>query len=67
MVGEAALLEALQSGHRGGAGPDVLETEQPQRGPHPFFELDNVVLTFHYASCSLEAYATLGLQISQQA
>ena len=66
VVDEAALLEALQSGHLGGAGLDVLETE-PQRGPHPFFELDNVVLTSHYASCSLEAYANMGLQMSQQA
>ncbi len=66
VVDGKALLEALQSGQLAGAGLDVLEKE-PQKGPHPFFELENVVLTCHYASCSLEAYANMGLQISQQA
>ncbi len=64
-VDEKALLEALQSGQLAGAGLDVLEKE-PQKGPHPFFELENVVLTCHCASCSLEAYANMSLQISQQ-
>ena len=66
VVDEKALLEALQSGQLTGAGLDVLEKE-PQKGPHPFFDLENVVLTCHYASCSLEAYANMGLQISQLA
>ena len=66
VVDEKALLDALQSGQLAGAGLDVLEKE-PQKGPHPFFDLENVVLTCHYASCSLEAYANMGLQISQQA
>ena len=65
-VDEKALLEALQSGQLAGAGLDVLEKE-PQTGPHPFFDLENVVLTCHCASCSLEAYANMSLQISQQA
>ena len=66
VVDERALLDALQSGKLSGAGLDVLEKE-PQKGPHPFFDLDNVVMTCHYASCSVEAYANMGLQISQQA
>ena len=66
VVDEKALLEALQSGQLAGAGLDVLEKE-PNQGPHPFFDLESVVLTCHYASCSLEAYANMGLQISQQA
>ena len=65
-VDEKALLEALQSGQLAGAGLDVLEKE-PEKGPHPFFDLENVVLTCHCASCSLEAYANMSLQISQQA
>ena len=66
VVDERALLDALQSGKLSGAGLDVLEKE-PEKGPHPFFDLDNVVMTCHYASCSVEAYANMGLQISQQA
>ena len=66
VVNESALLEALEKGHLAAAGLDVLEKE-PQRGPHPLFDLEKVVLTCHYASCSVEAYANMGLQISQQA
>ena len=66
VVNESALFETLKKGRLAAAGLDVLEKE-PQTGPHPLFDLENVVLTCHYASCSVEAYANLGLQISQQA
>ena len=65
LVDEAALLEALKEGRLGGAGLDVLQKE-PQQGPHPFFDLENVVLTCHYASCSLESYADMGRKITRQ-
>ncbi len=45
LVDERALLEALRSG-RLRAGLDVFEAEPPPAG-HPFFELDNVVLSDH--------------------
>jgi len=66
VVDEVALEEALADGELGGAGLDVLETEPPKI-PHPLLEFDNVVVTCHFASCSLEAYADLRRSISEQA
>ena len=48
VVSEDALLEALRSGHLGGAALDVFEIE-PVAGPSPFRNFDNVVLTPHNA------------------
>jgi phosphoglycerate dehydrogenase-like enzyme len=45
---------------------DVLEQEPP-RVPHPLFQFENVVFTCHYASCSVEAYARLCREMSEQA
>ena len=66
VVDEVALEEALADGDLGGAGLDVLETEPPKI-PHPLLDFDNVVVTCHYASCSLEAYADLRRSVSEQA
>ena len=49
LVDEAALVEALKSGHLGGAGLDVFEQE-PISPDHPLFQFENVVLTDHIAS-----------------
>ncbi len=46
IVEEAALIEALRSGHLAGAGLDVFDRE-PLSADHPFRSLDNVVVTPH--------------------
>jgi D-3-phosphoglycerate dehydrogenase len=53
VVDEKALVEALQAGRLGGAGLDVFEVE-PTPADNPLFQLDNVILTSHIASYSLE-------------
>ncbi len=46
IIEEAALIEALRSGHLCGAGLDVFDTE-PLPAEHPFRSLYNVVMTPH--------------------
>src|SRR5580658_8474900 len=46
IVDEAALVDALRSGHLAGAGLDVFDRE-PLPADHPFRSLDNVVVTPH--------------------
>jgi D-3-phosphoglycerate dehydrogenase / 2-oxoglutarate reductase len=65
IVDEATLQTALESGHLAGAGLDVLEQEPPSPA-HGLFKFENVVFTSHYASCSVEAYADLRRQVSEQ-
>ncbi|RMF15256.1 MAG: D-2-hydroxyacid dehydrogenase [Gammaproteobacteria bacterium] len=56
LVDEPALLEALESGHLGGAGLDVLSEEPPRRG-NVLLEanLPNLLITPHCAWVSKEA------------
>lgn len=51
LVVEADLLEALQSGHLGGAGLDVFATE-PLPADSPFWAMPNVLVSPHSASTS---------------
>ena len=53
LIDEAAAYKFLVSGHLGGMGLDVYEVEPPQKSP--LFELENVVLTPHTASHTIEA------------
>ena len=60
LVDEAALINALQSRRIGGAALDVFDGinvfAEPGPPPvHPFFELDNVLLTPHCAGSSVES------------
>ena len=54
---EAALSEAMRSGHLSGAGLDVWDEEPPPLD-HPLLGMDNVVATFHTAGVSHEAAGT---------
>ena len=58
LVDEAAMLEALQSGHIRHAGLDVFHNE-PVKADNPITKLDNVTLAAHAAFRTLEASMTL--------
>ena len=58
VIDTPALVEALASGHLGGAGLDVFESEP---GDYPeLSRFPNVVMTPHAASCSRETRAAMG-------
>lgn len=54
VIDEPAMIEALKEGKIAAAGLDVFETE-PITADNPLLDLDNVVLTAHQSSSSVEA------------
>jgi D-3-phosphoglycerate dehydrogenase len=65
VVDETALIEALQSGHLGGAGLDVYESEPPTPD-NPLFQMDQVALTPHLASFTEEGRQRMGLMAVEE-
>ena len=64
MVDEDALVEALRSGRLAGAGLDVFETE-PYRGP--LCDFNQVILTPHSATLTVETRAAMEMQCVENA
>jgi D-3-phosphoglycerate dehydrogenase len=64
LIVEAALAEALKSGHVAGAALDVFHQEPLKDSP--FFGLENVLLTPHIAGSTAEAQEAVGVQIALQ-
>ena len=65
VIDEAALAEALRSGHLGGAALDVFEKEPPPPD-HPLFQCATFVCTPHLGASTEEAQAAVAVAIAEQ-
>ena len=65
LIDEAAIYEALKSGHVAGAAFDVF-TEEPPPAANPLFTLPNVVCTPHLGAATTEAQENVALQVAEQ-
>ncbi|WP_081157795.1 2-hydroxyacid dehydrogenase [Ensifer aridi] len=66
VVDDAALMEALEMGRIGGAALDVFST-QPLPLEHPYFRLDNVIVTPHLAGITEESMMRMGTGAAAEA
>lgn len=61
LIDEAALLNAVRSGHLAGAGLDTFATEPPA-ADHPFWSEPRIVVTPHIGGVTREAGARVGVE-----
>jgi D-3-phosphoglycerate dehydrogenase len=64
LVDEAAVAEACRSGALGGYATDVLEQEPPP-ADHPFKGVDNIIVTPHVGSRTIESVERQGLRAAR--
>jgi D-3-phosphoglycerate dehydrogenase len=64
LIDEAALHDAIRSGHVAGAALDVF-AEEPARAS-PLFELEQVIVTPHLGASTAEAQEKVAIQIAEQ-
>jgi D-3-phosphoglycerate dehydrogenase / 2-oxoglutarate reductase len=64
LIVEAALAEALKSGHVAGAALDVFHQEPLKESP--FYGIDSVLLSPHIAGATDEAQEAIGIQLAMQ-
>lgn len=64
IVDEAALADALRSGHLGGAGIDVFESEPPVDSP--LLDAPNALLTPHLGASTAEAQILVAEEVAEQ-
>lgn len=64
LIDEAALVDALASGHVAGAALDVFEVEPATQ--NPLFGMANVVCTPHLGAATTEAQENVALQVAEQ-
>ncbi|MBI2762869.1 MAG: phosphoglycerate dehydrogenase [Chloroflexi bacterium] len=64
IMDEAAVAEALRSGHLGGAGIDVFETEPPTDSP--LLDAPNTLLTPHLGASTAEAQVAVAEEVADQ-
>ncbi len=63
IIDETALAEAIKSKQVAGAAFDVYEKEPPQK-EHPFYSLENVIMTPHLGASTEEAQAAVAVEIA---
>ena len=61
IINEEALYLALKNNYILGAGIDVF-TQEPPKENHPFFDLDNIVLSPHNAALTLECKKRMSIE-----
>ncbi len=65
VIDETALVEALAERRIAGAGLDVMANEPPA-SDHPFFKMENVVITPHIATITDVAYRKMCVEVVEQ-